>query len=322
MTRRDETRRDETRRACDRVVTSLLVLAACVSCSGPPAPGVIPETKSEVQSATPPKPSDVWYDPAATRHDFGLVLAGSDVIRAHTFQIANTSGRPVRVHGVANRKPCCGDVTPMAATVVEPGQSIKVAVRIKIGLAAGHVVHVAAIETDGGDDSGVDLITMATAHARVTVEEIDPLSGPLDPGHSRRIEYLIRSFGVEGNPPPPLDDRTIRCGVPAEWVGLPVSGVDAEAGLIEVRRNLAVTLPASSDPGSRSVSLELLDGGGAVVGRRWIGWEVASAWKTSPAGLVFTTDAQATAGRMVVVRCRDDHPFRLASATTPGRSTC
>ncbi len=206
-------------------------------------------------------------------------------------------------------------MAPIAATTVEPGQSIAVAVTVKIGLAAGHVIHVAAIETEGDEDPVVDLITTVTAHARVTFEESGSVAGPLEPGHSRRVEYRVRSFGVEGNPPPPFDELAIRSGLAAEWVGLSSSSRDADAGLVESGRTLAVTLPASNEPGPRSMPLEILDGGGAVIGRRWIVWEVASALQASPAGLVFTTDAQA-AGLKVTVRCRDGRPFRIASATT------
>jgi len=229
------------------------------------------ETKPEVGTAPTPNMPSVWYDPASTRHDFGLVLAGSDVSRPHTFRIANVSARPVRIKGVANRKPCCGDVAPIAARVVEPGQSIEVNVTLRLGLAAGQVLHVAEIETEEkGEDSHVELWTSATAHARATFEEIGPIATPLEPGASRRVEFLVRSFGVAGAPPPPLEDRAIRSGLPAEWVGPPTTRVEEDSGLDEVRRTLAVSLPSSSEPGKRTESLEVLGGHGSVIGRRWV----------------------------------------------------
>lgn len=288
------------------------VLAACSSCSEPSATDAVPVAKHVVRST--PKPSPPWYDPAATRHDFGLVLAGSDVTRKHTFRIANASDRPVRIRRVANRKPCCGDVAPIAATVVEPGRSIEVAVTIHIGLAAGRVIHVAEVEADG--DPNVEIRTTATAHARVTIEEVGSTTGPLEPGQSRRVEYLVRAFGLAGDPPPPLDDRAIRSELPVEWVGLSSTGRDTESGLDEFRRTLAVALPASNEPTHRTTSLEILDAAGSVVGRRWTNWEVAPALKASPAGLVFTNDGPAADGLRVAVRRGDGRPFRIASVTT------
>ncbi len=201
-------------------------------------------------------------------------------------------------------------------SVIEPGRSIEVTVTLRIGLGAGQVLHVAEIETEGGENPNVELRTSATAHARATVEEVDEPSGPLEPGQSRRVEYLVRSFGLAGDPPPALGDGSIRCGLPTDWVGAPTGRKDDESGLDEVRRALAVTLPASVEPGPRSAALEVVDGGGAVVGRRWLAWVVAPALKASPSGLIFATDAQAAEGLKVVIRGHDGRTFRIISATT------
>jgi len=132
-TRRDETRRDETRRRLrGRVIPTIamsLVIAAGISCSPPSDSSVVaaPQPTPRKPPDLPARPLATWYDPALTRHDFGVVLAGTDVIRSHTYRITNTSGRAVRTLGAANRKPCCGDVSPIEPTVIEPGQLIRLA---------------------------------------------------------------------------------------------------------------------------------------------------------------------------------------------------
>ena len=188
---------------------------------------------------------------------------------------------------------------------------------IHLGLAAGQVLHVAEIETEGeGDDPGIVLSTSATAHARATVEDGLSGVGTLEPGQSRRVEFLVRSFGKASDAPPPLGDRAIRCGLTNQWVGPPTTQMDAETGLDEIRRTLAVILPSSPEPGIHSQSLEVLNGSGVVVGRRWINWEVPAALKASPSGLIFATEAQAAEGVKVAVTTRDRRPFRITSATT------
>ena len=289
-------------------------MAVCGSCSGPSTPVVAPEPKTFARSTPAPKTESPWFDPKATRHDFGLVLAGSDVTREHTFRVANISDRPVRVKGIANRKPCCGDVAPIAPRVVEPGQAVEVTITLHIGVGSGPVLHVAAIEVEG-EGSEVNLFTAANAHASIVLEETGSSLGPLEPGQTRLVEFLVRSFVKAGAPPPPLEDRTIRSALRAEWTGPPTTRTDGEAGLDEFRRTLAVTLPSHPEPGHHSQSLEVLDGGGAVVGFRRINREVAGALTASPAGLLFTSPTQAAEGLKVVVRTRDGRPFRINSAS-------
>lgn len=261
----------------------------------------------------PPPAAPSWYDPAATRHDFGLILAGTEVTRSHTFRVVNTSNRPVPIRGVANRKPCCGDVAPVAATTLEPGRALEVPVTLKLGLGSGKVVHVATVEVAGGDEE-INLSTEATTQARATVDEVPPGAGTVEIGRSGRVEYLIRSFGVEGDPPRALDESAIRCELPTAWAGPATTDADRGDHLIATHRLLAVTLPASREHGRRSALLEVCGDDGAVIGRRQVAWEVPAALTASPAGLVLA----AGAGRdlKVVVRCRDDRAFRITEATT------
>lgn len=289
----------------------------CHSCSPSNDEAFVAESQRESRiPLDPPSPtSTAWYDPASTKHDFGLVLAGSDVSQSHTFRVVNVSKRPVRVRGVANRKPCCGDVAAVPATVVEPGQALEVPVVLKLGLGSGNVVHVAAIEAED-DDDGVNLYTTATAHARATIDEVDPRPGALEPGQSRRVEYLIQSFGVQADPPQPLDDKSIRSELPTEWVDPAPTEAGREDQLLVFRRTLAVILPALREPSRRMTTLEVRNGYGAVIGRRSIIWEVASALTASPAGLMFGDEAQASRRLKVIARSRDKRPFRILEATS------
>ncbi len=294
------------------LVASFL-LVATASCSDRTTPGVVTASKVEGRPATRPVAAPAWYDTASVEHDFGLVLAGSDVKRSHTYRISNTSGRPVRVRGVENRKPCCGEVAPVAPAVLAPGQSIEVAVTLHIGLAAGQVVHLAALATEGPSEPPALIRTTALARPRATVEESEPMATSPYPGESRRVGYAVRSFGTAANPPFPLDDRAIRSEAAIAWLGAASTRVDPVTGLTENRRDLALTVTASGDPGSRSTTLEVLDGGG-VVARKWLLWEVARAIRATPPGLIVAADA--TDPLKVVLRSRDDRPFRILTATS------
>ncbi len=244
-----------------------------------------------------------------------MVLAGTDVTRSHTFRVANTSGRPVKILGVANRKPCCGEVEPIPATTLGPGQAVEVAVTLHIGLAAGRVIHLAEIQTegDGGKILATELRTMGTGLARATVEVVGSAPSSLDPGELAKVELIARSFGNRERPPFPLDDRAIRCDVPFDWKGIAEDRLDPGSGLDELHRPLVVTLDASGEPGRRWTTLELLDGGSAVA-RKTIAWEVAPAIKATPPGLVLSADSSGP--WKIMLRGRDDRPFRVVSASS------
>jgi len=291
------------------------VLAICVSCSGRGKGDIAPKPISKANSPTPPKLRATWYDPAATRHDFGLVLAGSDVTRSHTYRIANTSTHPVRILGVANRKPCCGDVKPIAPTTLGPGQAVEVAVELHIGLAAGRVLHLAEIQFEGDGDKilATELRTTGTGLARASIDPLEPARLSLELGESIPVEFLARSFGNRERPPFPIEESSIRSDAPIRWQRDAESRVDSDTGLDEIRRPLVVTLAASGEPGRRSTALALLDGGSAVA-RKVIDWEVAPAIRATPSGLIFAADSGA---QKIILVSRKGHPFRVV----PGRST-
>jgi len=293
-----------------------LVVAVCVSCSGPAGEESAPRPKPAIPSVAIPPTSKSWFDPAGAEHDFGAVLAGSDVSRSHTFRIANTSNRPVRVLGVVNRKPCCGFVEPVAPVTLDPGRAVEIAVRLHIGLAAGRVVHLAELqfEGDGGGVFAAEIRTMGTGLARALVEHPEPRSIALEPGETTQVELVARSFGDRDRPPFPLDDGAIRSEAPSRWSDVATSRLDPDSGLDEIRRPLLVTLTASGEPGRRLDTIELIEEGSAVA-RKAIAWEVAPAIRATPSGLVLS--AGSSGPWKIVLQSRGGRPFRVVS----GRST-
>ena len=243
------------------------------------------------------------------------MLAGTDVSRSHTFRIVNHSDRPVPIRSVANRKPCCGDVAEVPATTIEPGQVLEIPVTLKLGLGSGQVVHVAAIEVEGTDEE-INLSTMATAQARATVDAIDPTSHLLEPGQTQGVEFLIRSFGVQADPPRALDNSAIRCDLPTEWVEPATSEAGTDSDITSVHRTLAVTLPATVDPGRQRAELAVVNSDGAIIGRRPVEWNVLAALVASPDGLILTANDRADQSLRVIVRSRDNRPFRILEAKT------
>ena len=205
----------------------------------------------------------------------------------------------------------------MSPTVLEPGQVLAVPVTIKLGLGSGEVFHLAALEVEGDDDA-VNLYTTATAKARATVDELEPPTGAVEIGQAGHGEYLIRSFGTAADPPRELDDSAIQCELPTHWVGPAMTETDGANPLLMIHRRLALTLPATHEPGRRRAELSVLGVGGSIIGRRQVVWEVITALTASPAGLVF--GAVATAGAeqrlQTVIRSRDKRPFRITATTT------
>lgn len=309
----------ENRTNRERIAKNLglsVVIAACISCSGPVEEVVAPKSTQQTRLASPSNPRSAWYDPAATEHDFGLVLAGTDVKRTHTFRLANTSGRRVRILEVINRKPCCGIVGPIAPTTLEPGRAVDVAVTLHIGLAAGRVVHLAEVqfEGDGGNVLTAGLRTMGTGLARAVVEQFEPTPLSLEPGGSAEVGLVARSFGNRDRPPFPLVDDAIRTEARFRWKDVASSRFDPDTGLDEIRRPLVVTLTATGEPGQRLDLIELLDEGSSVA-RKSVAWEVSPAIRATPSGLIASADSGGP--WKIVLQSRGGHPFRVVS----GRST-
>ena len=313
MTRRDETRRDETRQRISALGFVSLLGVACAP-SGDREPLVAARTKLAIGVAPAMPARSLWYDPATTTQDLGLVLSGTDVGRSHIFLITNIANHQIKVRGVENQKPCCGDVARLVPTDLEPGQVLAVPVTIKLGLGSGQVVHRAVIEVEGDDP--VNLTTTERAQARATLTAVEPPVGAAEIGQSGYVEFLIQTFGVADDPPRPLDDSAIRCGLATEWVGLAPTEVVRNDSIIEVQRLVRVILPAARDFGRQRAELEVLGVDGTVIGRSQICWEVAPTLVTSPSGLIFGVAATKNQERKIVVRSRDDQPFRITETTT------
>ncbi len=248
------------------------------------------------------------------RHDFGRVLAGADVERQHTYRVVNASGRPVKVARVVNMKPCCGDVATVGPTVLEPGQGLDVTVTLKIGPASGQLQHSAVIQADDPDHPEIELTTLATCSPRAAIDEVVAADRSIPPGETTRAEFVLHAYGDEATPPLALDERTVRCVVPVAWSGPQSREVDPETGAVEHRRGLTITLQARGEPGERATDLFVMDGHLAVARKR-IAWEVASALKAAPAGLVVTS-GESEPVRKIVLRSQDGRPFRIGSATS------
>lgn len=289
--------------------TAALAAALGFACSQPPPPSgpVRPEEASS-------RASRPWYGSAATRHDFGRVLAGADSERRHTYRVVNASRRPVKVSRAVNLKPCCGDVTEIEPATLEPGQGVEVTVTLKVGPGAGRLEHVAVLKSDDPDHPEVGLTTRATCLPSAAVDEVEPSHPTLLAGEGARVAFVIHSYGDEATPPLELDDRVVRCGEPIEWTGPQSRGIDPDTGSPEHRRGLVVALEARGEPGPRATDVLVMEGDLAV-GRRRISWEVAEAIAATPTGLIVSR-ADDEAVRRVLLRSRDGRPFRILSATT------
>ena len=292
-----------------KVVVLSCVVVICASCSDPVGVDV-PDSPTVAASSSRPVSTTTWFDPASCTHDFGPILAGTSVARRHTYRLVNPSVQPVRIIGVVNRKPCCGDVEAIGATTLDPDAAVEIIVTLHIGLAAGRVVHLAELhyQDKDGKTLAAPIRTTGTGLARAVIEPVEPAPSLLAPGESARIEYLARSFGNRDRPPFPLDDRAIRCDVPTRWTGPAESRIDPATGLDEIRRPFAATVAASGEPGHRLTVIDLLEDG-SPVGRMPIAYEVTALIRATPSGLIVAAGSHGP--WTVVLKANQDRPFRV-----------
>ena len=102
-------------------------------------------------------------------NDCGILIGGPGRTRDVEYPITNTSNRAVRILEVTNAKPCCGIIalTPPPPTVLQPGASATLKVRLKLGGAIGPLSHRTLIVTDETGQEPIEIWNFADVKPRI-----------------------------------------------------------------------------------------------------------------------------------------------------------
>jgi len=245
--------------------------------------------------------------------DFGLTIGEPGQELAHTYQVENKTDHPVRITRVVNAKPCCGEVDG-EPTTLQPGQSTEIVVRLRASIwSIGPTVHYATLETDDPRTPAVELRTSATLRPPVGVEESGAGLLTVATGSSEPIRIVIVAYGSADRPPLDLGVVQVRTTLATEW-GPPTEPKTLPGGLIEVRRELLVTLDGAAGAGDRAASLAIVDGD-AILLDHPIRWRVAPAVVATPPSLIVPSIESAREYR-IAIRRPDGAPFTIADLST------
>ena len=193
--------------------------------------------------------------------DFGPVLARGQTLR-HEFTLTNPTDRPVRLSRIEVGTPCCSAVDgPMPAEVPPRGEA-RIPIVFRPGYQGGPKRIEFAVATDSPRSPVVRLSARAVLRPEVEVKFVDGDDASIlagEPGE-RRFRVVCRRVADEGRTAP---DRIGSAGpISARFVG-DVAETKLADGLVETRREVAVTMLPSGDPGPRRGEFRLgWDGGG------------------------------------------------------------
>ncbi len=263
----------------------------------PPPPHI-----NEIRSKAPPPP---LIAEASCRHDFGAVIGRPDGTRVHAFTLTNSTAKSVRILKATNMKSCCGTIRWVGPTTLAPGESATLEATVRTGGATGPLSHYATVETDCPTAPALEFWTLANVLPRVKVAEVGE-TPPLFPSGKSRRRFEVHAYGTNTEPPAPLDSLSIRTTLQAGWDG-PAVATKSEGGPTEQVRPFAVDLVGDGEPGSRSAVITLVSGNEELL-RQSLSWEVASAIKATPSGLVVAA-SDGPSEKRILIRSNDDRPF-------------
>ncbi len=283
--------------------------------SDTPAAPTVPGPAAANASAVPAPTEQPWFEPASLRHDFGVDVGATNSQLEHTYKLVNTSQQPVRIAGVQNEKPCCGDVRAQTPARLLPGESLDVVVTLHARHNGGKLQHAAVVQPEGRDLAPAVIETTATHVPRAAIDESSAGKRALLAQESAKVGLIVRCFGTKEHPPHALREETLEADGPIIWEGEPSTEEHAENGLVSTRRACVITLRAQGAPGPRTSEIVLRSGADELARHR-IAWEVAPAIKASPSGLIIASDD--TASKKFLLRSVDEREFQIVSTRAEG----
>ena len=140
-------------------VQTLLTMQAGCSSAHPQAEA--PSVAAETDPTT-----STFGDGTDRRFNFGHVIGGPARRLSHTYTLRNMSEKPIGIVSVVNGMLCCGEVGPIQAAKLLPGQTLDVIVTIR-PTRIGPLRHWVSVKTDRPEADEVLLVTLADVHAPV-----------------------------------------------------------------------------------------------------------------------------------------------------------
>ena len=252
---------------------------------------------------------------ADRRFNFGHVIGDPRRKLSHTFTFQNQTGKMVRIARVVNGMPCCGEVEPLQANEVRPGDALSVTVRVR-PQRIGPMHHWATIITDGPDAGEILLDTLAQVHAPLRIAALDENAPDVAPSHdvTRRFE-LIECLSISERTKSQetagwsitVPERTAK----VQWEGAPHARPFSNE-LEERIHPFSVTLTAGEQSGADGTSLVISDGKEPRLTYQFR-WNVAVAIKASPTLLRFRSQSPET--HALILSCIDSRPFKILGLT-------
>lgn len=244
-------------------------------------------------------------------YDFGTILADGQTLH-HEFVLRNTAGRPIRPIGSKAVTPCCSSIGPLPESIPPGGEA-----RIPTALRPGHEWGLKRVsfllETDWEEWSVIQLALQARLISAWQVEPVGRSAASIPSGRSGKIGFRVvaRRNGSAGRDLP--DEISAAPPLVASFQGRPTTTTGSD-GWIEAARDVAVSIPAASQPGVKrsEVRFRWSDGHSEVVP---VGREVRPPLKVTPAGLVLRHSGREIEQSIVVES--DGLPFRVTAVTSP-----
>ena len=272
------------------------------------APTSSPSDASPI-NAPPLDLAGIFGEESDRRFDFGPVVGDSTRGLSHTFTLVNRAKERIKIVGVTNGMPCCGEVEPIPTRELAPGQSLEVKVTVRPSK-VGPLRHWAAVTTDRPGLDDIILLTFAQVHAPLRIEAVDDKAPKVGVGQTFAARFdLIECYSkTEPTNSRPFEEPSISIPGRASrfsWEGRaherPLSG-----GLMERVRPFSVTLTAGDQSGAEGAELVVADDSGLRLTHQ-LRWDVAGMFQVEPA--ILTIRSEEPTPRELVLRSSGESRF-------------
>jgi hypothetical protein len=182
-------------------------------------------------------------------HHFGAVISGSGKKLKHAYRLANSAARDVKIVGLANLKPCCGEVR-IGPTRLQPGEGTEIEVTLSVRQEFGEIVHGTRVITEPPQPAGLVLLTMAKAYPPIRIEEVSPASGMalLSSDKPKRVEFRLFAYGSPTEAPVDLDRLELRSATKVDWLG-PKEPAASDGDVTATMRRFSAEFDPTGPPG-------------------------------------------------------------------------
>ena len=267
-----------------------------------PSVTVSPPPKEKAKSAV-----DLLVNRSNNR---GILIGGRGRFLDTETVIKNPTDHPIKILDVVNAKPCCGIVSfsPPVPTVLRPGDSATITVRLKLNESLGPLAHRTLITTNTSGDEPIEVWNYATVYPEISIEPKSSGSITVLPGSDLKVQFTIHSNGNDEVAPIPLDAILLRSNLSVHWLG-DVVEVKRGDGLIEISREGEVQIPAGRSVGrhAEEVRVEFREQLKATLP---ILWETPTSIHMAPEALLFTA-VNSQPAKVLLLRSTDDREFQL-----------